>query len=146
MCPWALSTAAFSRKFHGLNSWTNNIELIIMVKTGASKTRTWHDSKRIMKKCKDLISNWYINKIRSWHIFNMGHGTDRIELHDWHWAFRSTTCWITRNASLKAKLHYASWFGAGSKLVQSWFGAGPKQVWSWFELKFGLSSSLLAAN
>jgi len=36
---------------------------------------------------------------------------------------------------VKDKLHYASWFGTGSKLVRSWF-----------ELKFGLSSSLLAAN
>jgi len=40
-----------------------------------------------------------------------------------------------RVAKFKAKFHYASWFGAGSKLVRSWF-----------ELKFGLSSSLLAAN
>ena len=38
-------------------------------------------------------------------------------------------------SQLKAKFHYASWFGAGSELVRSWF-----------ELKFGLSSSLLAAN
>jgi len=37
--------------------------------------------------------------------------------------------------SQKAKFHYASWFGAGSEPVRSWF-----------ELKFGLSSSLLAAN
>jgi len=36
---------------------------------------------------------------------------------------------------IKAKFHYASWFGAGSKLVRSWI-----------ELKFGLPSSLLAAN
>jgi len=36
---------------------------------------------------------------------------------------------------LQAKFHYASCFGAGSKLARSWF-----------ELKFGLSSSLLAAN
>jgi len=66
--------------------------------------------------------------------------------------------------SLKAKFHYASWFGAGSEPVRSWFGAGsgPVRGWlgagsdwlrtgsepvrSWFELKFGLSSSLLAAN
>jgi len=45
-------------------------------------------------------------------------------------------CQITLTTCLiKAKFHYASWFGAGSKLVRSWF-----------ELKFGLSSSLLAAN
>ena len=36
---------------------------------------------------------------------------------------------------VKAKFHYASWFGAGSELALSWF-----------ELKFDLSSSLLAAN
>jgi len=36
---------------------------------------------------------------------------------------------------VKAKFHYAGWFRAGSKLVRSWF-----------ELKFGLPSSLLAAN
>jgi len=36
---------------------------------------------------------------------------------------------------VKAKFHYASWFGAGSEPVRSRF-----------ELKFGLSSSLLAAN
>jgi len=41
----------------------------------------------------------------------------------------------SRISVLKAKFHYASWFGAGSELVRSWF-----------ELKFGLSSSLLAAN
>jgi len=39
--------------------------------------------------------------------------------------------------SLKAKFHYASWFGAGSehgsKLVRSWFGAvselDPAKIW-----------------
>jgi len=36
---------------------------------------------------------------------------------------------------IKAKFNYASWLGAGSELVRSWF-----------ELKFGLSSSLPAAN
>jgi len=40
-----------------------------------------------------------------------------------------------RKWAVNAKFHYASWFGAGSKLVRSSF-----------ELKFGLSSSLLAAN
>jgi len=40
---------------------------------------------------------------------------------------------------VKAKFHYASWFGAGSEPVRSWFGAGS-------ELRFGLSSSLLAEN
>ena len=39
--------------------------------------------------------------------------------------------------SLKAKFHYAIWFEAGSKLVADLQRA---------ELKFGLSSSLLAAN
>jgi len=29
----------------------------------------------------------------------------------------------SRNCSLKAKFHYASWFGAGSEPVWSWFGA-----------------------
>jgi len=29
---------------------------------------------------------------------------------------------------LKAKFHYASWFGAGSELVRSWFEAGSKPV------------------
>ena len=37
--------------------------------------------------------------------------------------------------AIKAKFHYASWFGAGSEPFRSWF-----------ELKFDLSSSLLAAN
>jgi len=36
---------------------------------------------------------------------------------------------------IKPNSNYASWFGAGSKLVRSWF-----------ELKFGLSCSLVAAN
>jgi len=40
-----------------------------------------------------------------------------------------------RKSNFKAKFHYASWFGAGSKLVRNWF-----------ELKFGPSSSLLGAN
>jgi len=41
--------------------------------------------------------------------------------------------------ALKAKFHYAIWSQTGSKQVQSW-----SQTCS--ELKFGLSSSLLAAN
>jgi len=52
--------------------------------------------------------------------------------------------------AVKAKFHYASWFEASSKLVRSWSQTGSKQVrsWSqtWSELKFCLSSSLLAAN
>jgi len=35
---------------------------------------------------------------------------------------------------------------AGSELVRNWLGAGSKLVRSGSELKFGLSSSLLAAN
>jgi len=49
---------------------------------------------------------------------------------------------------LKAKFHYANWFKAGSKLhgrsqVRSRFEAGRRPE---SELKFDLSSSLLAAN
>jgi len=39
-----------------------------------------------------------------------------------------------------------NWFRAGSELVWSWLRTGLEPVWSWFELKFGLSSNLLAAN
>jgi len=65
--------------------------------------------------------------------------------------------YMTTKSSVKAKFHYASWFGvgsesvrnrfgAGSEVVRSWFGDGCEPVQSWFELKFGMSSSLLAAN
>jgi len=46
---------------------------------------------------------------------------------------------VSRLGFVKAKFHNSSWFLAGSKLVRSRFGAGS-------ELKFGLSSSLLAMN
>jgi len=34
----------------------------------------------------------------------------------------------TSYVQLKAKFHYASWFGAGSELVRSWFEAGSNQI------------------
>jgi len=46
----------------------------------------------------------------------------------------AAACW-----TLKAKFHYASGFEAGSKQVRSWSQTCSK-------LKFGLSSTLLAAN
>ena len=49
---------------------------------------------------------------------------------------RSVRSWSKPNSILLARL----------KLVWSWFGACSELVRSWFELKFGLSSSLLAAN
>jgi len=49
--------------------------------------------------------------------------------------------------AVKAKFHYASWFGAGSKLVRSLFVAGFRSRFgAGSELKFSLSFTFLAAN
>jgi len=72
----------------------------------------------------------------------------------------ATGALLSMMSTFKAKFHYAIWFEAGSKLVADRFEAkfhsaicsqtGPELFRSWTqtcsELKFGLSSSLLAAN
>ena len=40
---------------------------------------------------------------------------------------------ISRLATVKAKFHYTSWFGAGSELIRSWFEAKFHYA-IWFEL------------
>ena len=62
----------------------------------------------------------------------LGHSDDKIKL-----SHSSLLVFLLAHFTsvVKAKFHYASWFAAGLELVRSWF-----------ELKFGLSSSSLAAN
>ena len=68
---------------------------------------------------------------------------EQVQATAYYKAADTTDSVVTNKFLLKAKFHYASWFGAGSEPVRSWCGAGSKLVRSWFDpdsvMEFGFN-------